>query len=152
MNTHPTSKSAAQADPQSPTQAESQSPTQADRTGIGARRQQNLVGESRLAVIMVNFRTPNSVAESLKTLIVQANEWESDVVAWGEAGPPKTITVYVVENGSADGSKYAVECHIRELNEVLRDSECQTPKTSICLLYTSPSPRDATLSRMPSSA
>ena len=27
-----------------------------------------------------------------------------------------------------------------------------TGKTSICLLYTSPSPRDATLSRMPSSA
>ena len=27
-----------------------------------------------------------------------------------------------------------------------------TPDLSICLLYTSPSPRDATLSRMPSSA
>ena len=26
------------------------------------------------------------------------------------------------------------------------------PKSNICLLYTSPSPRDATLSRMPSSA
>ena len=28
----------------------------------------------------------------------------------------------------------------------------KTPKDKICLLYTSPSPRDATLSRMPSSA
>ena len=27
-----------------------------------------------------------------------------------------------------------------------------SPLTSVCLLYTSPSPRDATLSRMPSSA
>ena len=28
----------------------------------------------------------------------------------------------------------------------------ETPQDSLCLLYTSPSPRDATLSRMPSSA
>ena len=31
-------------------------------------------------------------------------------------------------------------------------NEAQVTKSIICLLYTSPSPRDATLSRMPSSA
>ena len=34
----------------------------------------------------------------------------------------------------------------KELNDILKD------EYGICLLYTSPSPRDATLSRMPSSA
>ena len=32
------------------------------------------------------------------------------------------------------------------------DGSRQTPEVSICLLYTSPSPRDRTRSRMPSSA
>ena len=45
-----------------------------------------------------------------------------------------------------DGKLYACRAKAREV--VVID-----PKTSeICLLYTSPSPRDATLSRMPSSA
>ena len=35
---------------------------------------------------------------------------------------------------------------------VLADWPGQSPKDVDCLLYTSPSPRDATLSRMPSSA
>ena len=43
-----------------------------------------------------------------------------------------------------------------ELEEALRSVLIESPtgsgKTCICLLYTSPSPRDATLSRMPSSA
>ena len=33
-----------------------------------------------------------------------------------------------------------------------RPNPIREPRTYICLLYTSPSPRDATLSRMPSSA
>ena len=39
---------------------------------------------------------------------------------------------------------------IRGINSKIRDGEVQ--HTGVCLLYTSPSPRDATLSRMPSSA
>ena len=46
------------------------------------------------------------------------------------------------------------------IDRVMRDSidgdrkkiVCHQPSFEICLLYTSPSPRDATLSRMPSSA
>ena len=35
---------------------------------------------------------------------------------------------------------------------MLKMYDCVEPTQMICLLYTSPSPRDATLSRMPSSA
>ena len=40
--------------------------------------------------------------------------------------------------------------HHQDLHRL--DKAWQQPETIICLLYTSPSPRDATLSRMPSSA
>ena len=40
----------------------------------------------------------------------------------------------------------------REVPEAIRKAAEEAKKTMICLLYTSPSPRDATLSRMPSSA
>ena len=36
--------------------------------------------------------------------------------------------------------------------ELLKTLPLNDPHTTFCLLYTSPSPRDATLSRMPSSA
>ena len=39
-----------------------------------------------------------------------------------------------------------------EMNRFYSDPSCSPTRASICLLYTSPSPRDATLSRMPSSA
>ena len=41
---------------------------------------------------------------------------------------------------------------IREVSALTRTKGTQVGQWSICLLYTSPSPRDATLSRMPSSA
>ena len=45
-----------------------------------------------------------------------------------------------------------VECEINNQNSVTETSWKKTQHISSCLLYTSPSPRDATLSRMPSSA
>ena len=38
-----------------------------------------------------------------------------------------------------------------DVSLIIKDNRLSTPKQT-CLLYTSPSPRDATLSRMPSSA
>ena len=38
------------------------------------------------------------------------------------------------------------------LDEIQKNSNIDVPRLLTCLLYTSPSPRDATLSRMPSSA
>ena len=45
-------------------------------------------------------------------------------------------------NGTISGSHKKIKLTITKIKNIL----------SICLLYTSPSPRDATLSRMPSSA
>ena len=42
--------------------------------------------------------------------------------------------------------------HEEVTNRILDDFVAAATKSSSCLLYTSPSPRDATLSRMPSSA
>ena len=39
---------------------------------------------------------------------------------------------------------------VEEVSQILK--YCNENKVKVCLLYTSPSPRDATLSRMPSSA
>ena len=56
------------------------------------------------------------------------------------------------------GGKLAVKLDASDIDGALADSNIATITTtdkvsgSACLLYTSPSPRDATLSRMPSSA
>ena len=50
---------------------------------------------------------------------------------------PNESTIYIADNLNAPYGKKA---------------ESEIIQLSICLLYTSPSPRDATLSRMPSSA
>ena len=61
---------------------------------------------------------------------------------------------FTAYNGNGDGKgygtgfKYSGELSAAELS----DDGLDVGKNSHCLLYTSPSPRDATLSRMPSSA
>ena len=48
---------------------------------------------------------------------------------------------------------FDIKFHLSErVEEVKKEDTNWLVKTSSCLLYTSPSPRDATLSRMPSSA
>ena len=42
--------------------------------------------------------------------------------------------------------------HISLIDEVHKENQENQEQIKLCLLYTSPSPRDATLSRMPSSA
>ena len=44
-----------------------------------------------------------------------------------------------------------IEAARKKLDELL-NNQSEKGKSWVCLLYTSPSPRDATLSRMPSSA
>ena len=73
----------------------------------------------------------------------------------------KQIATYIIyqilENNWADGQRIP---SVRELasdievnpNTVARTYNLLSDEGIICLLYTSPSPRDATLSRMPSSA
>ena len=49
--------------------------------------------------------------------------------------------------------KFADDIELRQqLRQMILDTGQVTAQSTVCLLYTSPSPRDATLSRMPSSA
>ena len=75
-------------------------------------------------------------------------------------------SIVAIENGQVtgrkvgDGPSHVVLETLRGDREKLQDHLCYLTKTkdgkilksTTCLLYTSPSPRDATLSRMPSSA
>ena len=54
--------------------------------------------------------------------------------------------------GAKKTSELIPLCHILNLTSVTVDFIMQEESSSICLLYTSPSPRDGLLSRMPSSA
>ena len=77
---------------------------------------------------------------------------------WGQVGdailetPTGKVEVVggVTYLGSEMGTKDAMNPHLHELFHALGFVQLCAPKA--CLLYTSPSPRDATLSRMPSSA
>ena len=69
------------------------------------------------------------------------------------------VAAKLAKNGQKDSSEYLNlalnDLEEWKINHLAIAIECQTPKISKyidCLLYTSPSPRDATLSRMPSSA
>ena len=53
--------------------------------------------------------------------------------------------VHAIFDGNSDAGKLLVKATMGEI-------ELFSAPKSCCLLYTSPSPRDATLSRMPSSA
>ena len=61
-------------------------------------------------------------------------------------GATVDATVEGLIAGLVNGTKFTVSSEMEEIVMVA------TPGTNVCLLYTSPSPRDATLSRMPSSA
>ena len=71
---------------------------------------------------------------SFRAIVVVGNEKGQVGVGVGKAGD----VIGAVRKGVSDGKKNLVRVPL-------------TPNNS-CLLYTSPSPRDATLSRMPSSA
>ena len=56
------------------------------------------------------------------------------------------LTIYAPMNNNPNRYKYDEESILKELSDYISGTY------NACLLYTSPSPRDATLSRMPSSA
>ena len=59
--------------------------------------------------------------------------------------------IYGPPEGEGIHPREASRHHVETSSAVLAEA-LQKAKISVCLLYTSPSPRDATLSRMPSSA
>ena len=75
----------------------------------------------------------------------------TSVVRAQEFPPKKTITMVVgfAAGGSADNAARIIA---KKLSEDLGQNVIVDNKPGACLLYTSPSPRDRTRSRMPSSA
>ena len=64
---------------------------------------------------------------------------------------PKNMMQYLLE-GITKPDLLDQHNHVLGLNNINLDINSKHIHVIICLLYTSPSPRDATLSRMPSSA
>ena len=62
------------------------------------------------------------------------------------------MVTYVVSDNCNNSSSCEMMVTVRDLTEPVAICEHTTTVSLTCLLYTSPSPRDATLSRMPSSA
>ena len=78
-------------------------------------------------------------------LMRRARGYAPRPVALAETGPTVLGVGAELKNTTclAVGDRASLSAHLGDL---------ENPKTLSCLLYTSPSPRDATLSRMPSSA
>ena len=82
------------------------------------------------------------------------------VVTGAASGIGKSLCERFVKEGAkavvvTDINSEGVDATVRDINEqtkVLGITCDVADENEVCLLYTSPSPRDATLSRMPSSA
>ena len=71
-------------------------------------------------------------------------------MGWKDGKRPEQYLFTITDDFADDWKalKLSAKRDSRNISDVLRDAVT----SKICLLYTSPSPRDATLSRMPSSA
>ena len=65
---------------------------------------------------------------------------------------PNLVRVYKISSSKDSSSNQQINPKCEEISVQEAWIDDQTPEDISCLLYTSPSPRDATLSRMPSSA
>ena len=90
-----------------------------------------------IGISQVMSRPESTAGPDTETIYVAA----SNLPNW------KTLTSEMVKEEEWPAGKVPPDA-VRSLEEL----EGKAPKYPICLLYTSPSPRDATLSRMPSSA
>ena len=66
------------------------------------------------------------------------DKYNKDMVDWNYTGPKETVATFNKHESNKD--------------TLIFDAGCGTGLVGVCLLYTSPSPRDSSPSRMPSSA
>ena len=107
-----------------------------------------------------------SLCDIVRNVIKQANDEEADeplasVLKWldGDDGPAAWIGTHVVDTAAFRTALKTPDLGVDGLLEQCKTAAAAYVAASAaavlhcsCLLYTSPSPRDATLSRMPSSA
>src|SRR5664279_1090058 len=79
-----------------------------------------------------------------------------DIIGQAQTGTGKTaafgIPILELINSADKSIQCIILCPTRELAIQVSEEMCKLAKYKNCLLYTSPSPRDGLLSRMPSSA
>ena len=120
------------------------------------------------------------ITASFNNIIVSLTNTKGEVISWSSAGKmgfrgSKKNTPYAAQTAAEDCSKVAQEAGLRKVKVFVkgpgngRESAIRSlhnsgievleiidvtplPHNGCCLLYTSPSPRDRTRSRMPSSA
>ena len=91
-----------------------------------------------------------SLSASL-TALINANETHIDnaVTLTGIAKDGTSLGTFT---GSTISDNVTIKAAIQSLETAVESAGSASSLSAVCLLYTSPSPRDATLSRMPSSA
>ena len=101
----------------------------------------------KVAVIQMSpvLLDKNATWEKLKLRIMEAIDEGAIVITWGET----LIPGYPVWMGMTDSARWNNPEHKRAYSTYVREA---ISLDGNCLLYTSPSPRDGLLSRMPSSA
>ena len=95
------------------------------------------------AINLVAYSWGNNNLQEDDEILISLMEHHSNIVPWqliANAKKCKLIYINIDENGELD------------LVDFKRKLSTKTKIVSLCLLYTSPSPRDRTRSRMPSSA
>ena len=97
------------------------------------------------------------IERNLRLVVYIARRFENtgvnieDLISIGTIGLIKAVGTYQPAK-SIKLATYASRCIGNEILMYLRKSSNRRQEASICLLYTSPSPRDPKTSRMPSSA
>ena len=94
--------------------------------------------------------TDNYVAtDDLRMAVDAAVALQRPLLIKGEPGTGKTMLAEEVASGLG---MRLIQWHIKSTTKAQQGLYEYDAVSRLCLLYTSPSPRDATLSRMPSSA
>ena len=107
-----------------------------------------LKGESKKGTIITYHDKAGKNQDSRYSDVKNGTFYTYTVKVCGNDFMAENLTI---ENSSPVGGQ-AVALHIEADRVVIRDCDILGHQDTVCLLYTSPSPRDRGLSRMPSSA
>ena len=101
-----------------------------------------------IRIDVADLRVMGRATQGVKVIKVDEGDEISDITVVAKAEESSTPEGVEAE----EGAESAEGVETQEGAETLTSPEIENDASNACLLYTSPSPRDATLSRMPSSA